>query len=143
MRDVLTALVPETAPRLHNALVDYAHKISKRSNLNVQVECKGQPTHLPVQIYRQVYYIFREALTNIEKHAQAKQVEIKLNWTHRGLSIEIRDDGIGFDIQQEDQNGHYGLEIMRERAQEVDGRFSLASEQNLGTQISLWFPIEA
>jgi NarL family two-component system sensor histidine kinase YdfH len=73
--------------------------------------------------------ILGESLTNIARHAQATQVKIKLFVQNETLELEIRDNGVGFDVKQ-NHSGHYGLLGMHERARLTGGM--LAIESNAG-----------
>jgi signal transduction histidine kinase len=61
----------------------------------------------------------------------------------QALAIDIRDDGVGFDVDQATRTGHYGLLGMRERARLVGGSFSLESEPGQGSRLSIILPLEA
>jgi signal transduction histidine kinase len=80
-------------------------------------------------------------LTNIARHAQAKQVSLRLAEAGEELEIEIRDDGKGFDPQAV-QPGHYGLLGMRERVRLAGGRLDIQSEVGKGTCLLIHFPLE-
>ena len=82
-----------------------------------------------------------EGLTNIARHAHAKQVVLRLSEIEKELEIEIRDDGAGFDPEAV-QPGHYGLLGMRERVRLAGGRLDIQSELGKGTCILIHFPLE-
>jgi two-component system nitrate/nitrite sensor histidine kinase NarX len=93
-------------------------------------------------VHRQILYLAREAIRNIEKHAQAQQVTIAISWTADRFTIEISDDGIGFDRESlNNQDGHYGLKIMQECAEEIEGSLTLTSTPYVGTRVTFWMPI--
>ncbi len=85
-----------------------------------------------------LYRIIQEALHNIDKYANAKQVIISITQKEQGLSIEIKDDGIGFDATQKKEG--IGLKNMRERAEESGGTFSVETAPKKGTKINLLLP---
>jgi PAS domain S-box-containing protein len=95
----------------------------------------------PVQV--QLVRILQEALTNVRKHACAHNVEIKFEAGNGWVNIIVRDDGHGFDpAGRTDGSGeHIGLRVMRERALEVGGSFSLQSEVGRGTQVLVRVPV--
>ena len=115
--------------------------LAERANLQVRLECQGQPSHLSSDIQRQLQFICREALNNIEKHAQASCVDIRVNWSKQELQILIEDDGHGFLPDEAQEANHFGLKIMHDRAQEIHGCLTLNSAVNAGTQVSLWVPL--
>jgi two-component system, NarL family, sensor histidine kinase YdfH len=84
-----------------------------------------------------------EGLTNIARHARAKNAKLHIAFSEGQdeLEIGISDDGIGFN-PQEIEAGHYGLLGMRERVRLAGGRLEVHSEAGKGTQLVLWFPME-
>jgi NarL family two-component system sensor histidine kinase YdfH len=85
--------------------------------------------------------ILSEALVNINRHAQARQVWVKLEAKNKYIELEIKDDGQGFDPEVETGEGHYGLLGMQERAQLVGGILEIESGTGQGTRIRLIVPI--
>ena len=81
--------------------------------------------------------IYKEALTNVIKHAQAKSIAVTLNVNGNGLVLHVQDDGIGWD-----GNTKYGrgLSIMKKRAAEIKGTVIVAALEK-GTQVSVGIPI--
>ena len=82
-----------------------------------------------------------EGLTNIARHARAKNVTLRLIGNETGLEIEICDDGVGFDPAAVEA-GHYGLLGMRERVRLAGGRLEVQSAPGKGTCILIHFPLE-
>lgn len=85
--------------------------------------------------------IVSESLTNITRHAQASTVWLDVNQTGTMLTIDVRDDGVGFDVETAVRAGHYGLLGMRERARLVSGTFEISSEPDKGTLLSITLPL--
>ncbi|MEP7289444.1 MAG: sensor histidine kinase [Chloroflexota bacterium] len=83
-----------------------------------------------------------EALSNIARHARAKHVFIELNVVADQLTLQIRDDGIGFDRMHVPASGHYGLLGLHERARLVGGKLEIESTLGAGTSIQLNCPIK-
>jgi len=81
-----------------------------------------------------LYYIAMEALNNILRHAQAKNVSVKLKQTRQNVNLEVQDDGHGFDIKKLDNSG-LGLRNMKERAMQANGNFKIVSRPKMGTKI--------
>ena len=80
-----------------------------------------------------------EALTNVARHAQAGHVWVRLAGEAEGLTVEVRDDGCGFDPGLI-AAGHYGLLGLRERARLAGGTLEIASAPRQGTTLRLWLP---
>lgn len=99
--------------------------------LDMSLEQNG----LSTEIIDQVLSILSEALANIMRHAQATRVDIKFLVHKDGLELEVRDNGKGFDAEQETRAGHYGLLGMRERARLVGGELIIESNGHSGTNV--------
>jgi NarL family two-component system sensor histidine kinase YdfH len=84
-----------------------------------------------------------EGLTNIARHARAKNVKMRIATlvASKELEMEIVDDGSGFDPASIEA-GHYGLLGMRERVRMAGGRIDVRSEPGKGTRIVIRFPLE-
>lgn len=98
-------------------------------------------TNLPATAREQVLGMVREGLTNIARHAQAQQVWILAAEGRDRLTIEIRDDGVGFDqALSKNQRGHYGLPGLRERARLLGGEIEIHSQLAKGTILAFSLP---
>lgn len=88
-----------------------------------------------------IYRVVQEALTNIGKHARAKKVSLAAKRESKGISITIEDDGRGFEATKVlDEKKSLGLLAMEERIKILGGSFTLWSQKNRGTKISLTVP---
>lgn len=92
----------------------------------------------------QLLRILQESLTNIRRHAMASKVQIKFDQVDGSIYVAVQDNGRGFKITQNDLSGasHYGLMMMRERAQSIGGRIDLSSQPDQGTEIIVCVPID-
>jgi signal transduction histidine kinase len=83
--------------------------------------------------------IAQEAITNAVRHAEPKLIRVDVTYDNRKLRMTIADDGHGFVMAPEPSapNGHYGLQGMRERAEQIDARFSVSSAIGSGTVVSV------
>jgi two-component system NarL family sensor kinase len=91
-----------------------------------------------------IFRIVQEALTNIEKHAQAETASVDVDLDGHTISIEINDDGIGYEgavTGPSAEGSHLGLLGMRERAQMFGGTFSIAGSSGGGTEIKATLPL--
>ena len=142
VRGTLADLNLNTAVDVRTALLDHTRSIGKRAGFEVNLVESGQPLPLPAIYKRQILYIMREAVNNIEKHAQANRVEIEFQWGEKDLSLYIRDDGSGFESSSSSPGDHYGLKIMQERAEDIHGCLTVEGLTECGTQVKLWLPVE-
>jgi two-component system, NarL family, sensor histidine kinase YdfH len=101
------------------------------------------PATLPEPVTETAIRVIAEGLTNIARHAQAKNAKLRVAGlaASRELEIEIADDGVGFDPETI-ETGHYGLLGMRERVRLAGGSFDVHSELGKGTRIVIRFPLE-
>ncbi|MBL9115004.1 MAG: hypothetical protein JNJ83_08345 [Verrucomicrobiaceae bacterium] len=120
--------------------LDVLHRLTERLLRGVTLDCAlpAAPLALEpdIETRRELYLLCKEVLHNIAKHAQATQVRFHLTPTATGLRIEIRDNGIGFDLKAP-SSGH-GLSNLRERATMM--RATLNIESQPGTTITLDVP---
>ena len=87
----------------------------------------------------QLYRIAREAVINANKHAQAREIVVRLERSPRGMVLHITDDGIGFRSDSKLKGG-LGIHIMKYRAQLIGGRLEIESPKRGGTCISCYLP---
>ena len=85
--------------------------------------------------------VVQEALHNAAKHSRAKNIVVRLNGSDHHLSLEIRDDGVGFDMETAKLAAGLGLISMRERIHLIGGEFDIASSPGNGTRITARAPI--
>lgn len=104
-----------------------------RFDEEVKGSLKNMP--LPALFRRNVFLLFKEAIHNIVKHAEADQIEIKVRATEGVFELSISDNGIGFDIHKNYEG--QGLTSMQKRANELGGTLSINTGPDSGTQIFL------
>ncbi len=91
----------------------------------------------------QILRIIQEALTNVRKHSAARRVDIACARRGHLMELTIRDDGCGFSTSPDGTpSGHYGLQVMLERAETIGGRLRVESEPGEGTTVVLSIPVE-
>jgi len=98
-------------------------------------------TAVPHAIADHAGRIISESLTNITRHAQARQVWLEVAQPPGQLTITVRDDGVGFAVATAVRANHYGLLGMRERARLVNGTLAITSEPGNGTELIVTLPI--
>jgi PAS domain S-box-containing protein len=143
IRTMLAILQTENLNDPLSLFTRYADQISERSSFHCDITNQGQPKQLSVYQIRQLFYIFREAIGNVEKYANAKQVSGEFIWGDHDLKMVISDDGTGFDPSAIQTSCHYGLKYMRERAEQMKGSFYIRSIPGRGTTITVVVPYES
>jgi PAS domain S-box-containing protein len=89
------------------------------------------------------FKILQEALTNISRHAHARQVSVQLYTDEAGLHLEVQDDGVGIDPPRIGDSRSFGLLGMRERARAFDGNCVIAGRPTGGTTVSATIPLSS
>jgi len=140
-RSSLTQLWVSTSQDLASALHEMAKSIGERSNIQVKYESIGIPHEFPPHVQRQILYIVREILRNVEKHSKASQVGLNITWADDGLTLEACDNGQGFDLSAvEGRQGHFGLKFITEISTELNGRLVITTSPGDGFSAKLWLP---
>jgi len=142
IRGTLAVLQSDDSSNLFRIFSRYAEQIEERSDIQVKFSHDGDPISLSSKRMRQLFYIFREAITNIEKHAQASQVSIQIGWNKECLSLIVSDNGKGFDPLSIQYGSHYGLKFMKERTELLNGSLNVHSEVGSGTKLVVQVPYE-
>jgi signal transduction histidine kinase len=149
------SLVQQTAERIRDVMADlrppvlddyglvaalhwYGEQFARRTGIAVAVEGEEFAPRLAARVESALFHIAQEALTNVAKHAQAKNVMVTAQVQGGVLRLVVADDGIGFDSGQVTRlgGGHgWGLLIMTERAEAVGGCCRIESVSGRGTQV--------
>jgi PAS domain S-box-containing protein len=91
----------------------------------------------------QVLRIIQEALVNVRKHAGARRVNLAIRAENGHVVLTVSDDGAGFDLTSAPAEGHFGLRIMRERAEGLGGTCTIDSAPGRGTTVTVRIPLQA
>jgi signal transduction histidine kinase len=113
--------------------------------MTFHAELEDWPDRLPARIEEICFAIVQEAMSNVKKHAEAKNVWLQVTRQNDLLTINIRDDGKGFEVSRpevlEGREGHLGLLNMHERAEMVGGEMVIRSQPGWGTRVMLTVPL--
>jgi len=142
MRTLLVELRPQAL--VETDLPTLLRNLVHAFNSKVQVEVDSRINYtepLPEDVHIAFYRIAQEALNNVQKYAQAERVRIEMVQNNSHLELRIADNGIGFKTDSVPP-GHYGLEIMQERAMSINGQWSVDSTVGQGTVIQLKWDIK-
>ena len=118
--------------------------ISKRAELSIRLHSSLEGRYAP-NIETVLYRIIQEALTNVTKHARAKNVEIQLTNVAKNLHCLVHDDGVGFDfpsVLSSKKRRGLGLVGIRERLIAVGGTLQIHSVVGQGTELLVKIPVE-
>ncbi|WP_109211778.1 MULTISPECIES: sensor histidine kinase [Microbacterium] len=128
------------AAHLPEAITTLAAEWSERSGVRAVVQTTGNAQPLHPEVETTLLRVAQEALANAAKHAHATRAGVTLSYMGDLVSIDIRDDGRGFDPAAHETRGGFGLISMRERAARVDGSLAIESAPGSGTAVSATLP---
>lgn len=145
--DVREAIVGlQTAPRgLVPTIREYLSRLPRTegSKVELRIDEEVDTVALDASVEIQLVRIVQEALSNVRKHAGASHVQVVVGADDESVSVEIVDNGHGFDPLLPDRTGwpRLGLQTMRERAQAIGGGFDVVSAPGKGTRIAVHVPV--
>ena len=129
---------PLGARGLAEALESFTDEVGRDADVTYHRDIDEMP--LPAPIALLIFHIAREAVMNSLKHAQAADFWIGVHEDADSIVLELRDNGVGFDVDAPGPEGHFGMAMMRERAQVGGGTFDVQSAPGEGTTITVKFP---
>src|SRR2546425_3671037 len=128
-------------------LRDTSTEFAERTGVSVRLACVQLTARLPADTELTLYRILQEALKNVETHARARHVTVRLMQHGAFVQLVINDDGIGFDPDhhpaKRKAKGGLGLLSMRERATYAGGALKVKSARGAGTEIEVRIPLPA
>jgi signal transduction histidine kinase len=126
------------------ALADFIREFGSNNGIKVQFDVSRAFPQLSPVAELQLLRITQEALTNVRRHAQATEVEVKLEHTPQAVEMIVRDNGQGFNLTdlEESPPGYHGLNIIRERAEGLGGSLNISSAPGEGTAVMVSLPTE-
>lgn len=141
IRRIVWDMQPEQIEKasLIEAVEELAARWSAETSVQVKMNVTGTPHSLTSSAETALLRILQEAMHNINKHAQAKKVNITFSYMEDLFVMDIADDGLGFEPSKI-KNG-FGMKTMRDRAEELNGTLTIESEQGIGTAIAVSIPI--
>ncbi len=124
---------------IDTAIQETLQKFQHQTGIAVARKITGEGLPLAQDVQIHVLHVLQESLSNIRKHAKARNVSIEIEKgdTWRFL---VRDDGVGFDDEIERSHLQVGLNIMRERAAQIYGEVAVSSQAGVGTTVTLLVP---
>lgn len=122
---------------LESALRQQADRLTQRSpTLEIEVHFDSANPHIPPAVEGAVFGIVSEALTNVTRHSMAQHCSVRIQ-VNDDVQIEVVDDGVGFNP---DVSAGNGVSSMQQRAEELGGRVTIASDLEGGTRVRAQFP---
>jgi signal transduction histidine kinase len=141
-RDIAMGLRPAMLDLLGlgPALEWQAREFSRRYNTPIQLEVDGDLKDLSDRHRTYLYRIVQEGLTNCARHAQAKNIRVRLEDANGQVALTVEDDGVGFDAHAGVVYG-LGLLGLTERVRELSGNIAIESQPGKGTKLAVVLPV--
>ena len=129
---------------LVTALEMLANETGQNSGMEIGFRQTGEEQRLSHEMEVALYRIAQEGLNNVIRHAHAKNADLRLSFQKNRITLEVSDDGIGFQIPKSPTdfvpNGHFGLLGIRERVDLIGGRLEVKSTPGTGTRLTVHLP---
>jgi len=116
------------------ALTEYLDRVGRRSGMAVSLRLEASQ-RWPLPVEREIWRIAQEAVTNAERHARARSLEVRWRTEETAALLSVRDDGAG--MPETRRRDGYGLIGMRERADAINASFTIVSSPGEGTEVRL------
>ncbi|MBI3492623.1 MAG: ATP-binding protein [Acidobacteria bacterium] len=149
IREARQAIWDLRSPKMHGrdlvqALREAGEHATVSNAISFEFNVSGTPKRCPPNLEEQLLKIGKEAIVNAVHHGQANRICVELQYDDASLTLQVSDDGLGFDPAHVANQGqtHYGLLSMKERAEEVGGGFSIASSIGRGTRVTAVVPMD-
>ncbi len=115
-------------------LETYVKRVEDRSDIKIDLHC-DRGARLPILQEREMWRVAQEALTNVERHADATRVRILWRCNGESAALEVADNGRGFPVGNAGRLDSYGILGMRERAASIGATLDVASQPGKGTRV--------
>ena len=144
VKDLIWSIDPQKDSLIETVfrLQEFGDQLFSMSNISFKtsrIEDGLQGIVMNASHRKELLLIFKEAMNNCLKYSNAKVAELSVKKNGRGVCIQFKDDGTGFNEQSIEKG--YGLNSMRQRAGKLDASLSIESNDNLGTRIMLHLPV--
>ena len=131
---------------LQQAVAWYTDEFARQHGIDTRFEPDGDLAGLPADVATHLYRIVQESLTNVARHAEASQVDVRLTRDADGIELSVADDGKGPPALSPARGanegpGGIGITSMRERAALMGGRFEAGRGPRGGLHVVVWVPL--
>ena len=137
---ISTLRVEPSGTSTAEAICEYARQFAQLSDLKVTIDADHNVPEVAPRARVELLRVVQEALNNVRKHAHSTAVQVQIQCWADSLVVCIQDDGSGFPPGQE-RGGHFGLDIMTERAESIGGSLEVTSSPGTGTVVCIHVPL--
>ena len=128
---------PELAKEgLIGAIKNRLNYVENRLGIGVDFQYNEMP-QIPNEVENNLFRIVAETLNNSLKHAKATRISIRLFCSGHELNLSILDNGVGFNVEEGERNGGFGLSTIKERARMINAQLEIFSSPGSGTKVSI------
>lgn len=127
--------------KLDEALASLVQYLEDRTGVNVDMDVPVDMSVLSEQYAVNLWHVFQEAFSNIEKYANAATVTVSLTISDETLTLDIGDDGDGFNLESAELGRGYGLPNIKDRAERLGGMLLIESAPGQGTRLKVLVPM--
>ncbi|MFO8234223.1 MAG: PAS domain S-box protein [Bacteroidales bacterium] len=154
LTNVTLQKVKQLATELHPSIIDdmgilsaiewYVNEFEKQSKISCYLYLPDNEVEIGIDENKaiNIYRIIQEALNNVYRHAEASKVEVSMKQNEKEITLEIKDNGIGFDLSENQATDNLGVIGMKERAFIMNATFSIKGDKGSGTQVTIKIPIK-
>ena len=140
MREILFELEGGT-PHTEPPLASFVHELVERWHLAARVSIEGEVDRISDRTLETANAMIAEALANAAKHAGSPEVSVRIRAGQEELRIEVEDRGVGIVGSGTDDDPHFGLRLMRGRAERIGGTIEIESKPGNGTTVVAVLPV--
>jgi signal transduction histidine kinase len=140
IREILFELEGGT-PHTEPPLASFVHELVERWHLHARVSIEGEVDRIADRTLETANAVVAEALANAAKHADSPEVSVRIRVGQDELRIEVEDRGVGIVGSGTDDDPHFGLRLMRGRAERVGGTIEIESKPGNGTTVVAVLPV--
>jgi signal transduction histidine kinase len=127
---------------LTEALSEFIERLGPTATARCTLHVTGEPLLCTPEIREELLRIAEEAANNANRHSQAKEIRITVEYSAKSVNLSISDDGCGFHLEEGiAKTGHWGLKNMPERAAQIRGKCVITSAPGQGTKIEVHVPL--
>lgn len=128
---------------LNTTLESLVNDIKSRTNMEVRFNVEGEKSELSNIIQLTIFRIVQECTNNCLKHSKGNNIDILLRYDEKNIYVKVSDDGVGMGCENVDNNKltGFGLDMMKERVELLNGTIDISTEEEKGTTIEVNIPV--